>query len=169
MSSLLPPSTVATQCASFHSTSPSSSYTWKIKALALVPKNKDRSDNQEKHLSVHTQTIHTNLAQSDSFRCRWNNSRDVVPHAQRYKGRMTPPLVTSPTFLYSCTSGGSWMHSMWHCWVRKISCILSWSKSLNHCMKCHTSSLTSTKITKEANYVMIKRWSQTKVCVVIKR
>lgn len=43
---------------------------------------------------------------------------------------MTPFLVTCPVFLYSCTPGGSWMHSKWSCWVRQISCILCWSRSL---------------------------------------
>ena len=44
-------------------------------------------------------------------RWRWNDSREVVPLAQRSTGNSTPPLVMCPVTVYRATPGGSWMHA----------------------------------------------------------
>ena len=46
-----------------------------------------------------------------------------------YTGSSTPPFVTTPVFVYSCTSSGSWIHVMCFSWDSQISQIRSASKS----------------------------------------
>ncbi len=57
----------------------------------------------------------------------WKDSREVDPRAQRCTGSVSPPIVTLPVWVYSCTPGGSWMQGRWRLWVSQMMSILSWS------------------------------------------